>query len=121
MLILFFEHPIATNFDTIPPTISPNDQANKLAIPEINVTKAYACIEELGRVPTFDNIFSIGFVWANAWAVIMIMVIWAVKVNSFGKPLPQASSVWTGEAFVKLIANKKVSNDKTITNIKASG
>ena len=40
MLILFFEHPIATNFDTIPPTISPNDQANKLAIPEINVTKA---------------------------------------------------------------------------------
>ena len=49
------------------------------------------------------------------------MVIWAVKVNSFGKPFPQASRVSTGEAFVKLIANKKVSNDKTITNIKASG
>ena len=38
----FFAHPIATNFETIPPTINPNDHANKLARPEINVTKAYA-------------------------------------------------------------------------------
>ena len=40
MLFSFLEHPIATNFDIIPPTINPNDQANKLAIPDINVTRA---------------------------------------------------------------------------------
>ena len=37
--IFFFAHPIATNFETIPPTINPNDHANKLARPEINVPK----------------------------------------------------------------------------------
>ena len=44
----FFAHPIATNFETIPPTISPNDQANKLARPDIKVTKAYALTCDVG-------------------------------------------------------------------------
>ena len=43
-----FVHPIATNLDIIPPTIKPNDHANKLATPEINVTSAYASIELRG-------------------------------------------------------------------------
>ena len=39
-LFFFLNNPIATNLDIIPPTISPNDHANRLAIPEIKVTKA---------------------------------------------------------------------------------
>ena len=38
--LFFFVHPMATNFEIIPPTINPNDQANKLAKPETNVTRA---------------------------------------------------------------------------------
>ena len=36
----FFSQPMATNFEIIPPTINPKDQAKRLANPEINVTKA---------------------------------------------------------------------------------
>ena len=39
-VFFFLVQRIATNFEMIPPTINPKDQANKLAIPDINVTNA---------------------------------------------------------------------------------
>ena len=112
---------MATNFETIPPTINPNDHANKLASPEMKVTKAYACICDVGYDPTFDKIFSTGFVCANACAVIIIIQICAVKVNSLGRPVPHASKVSIIVESVLRTAKRKVNTDKTITKIKASG
>ena len=87
-----------------------------LSIQEIRLSA-----EVLGKEPIFDNTFSIGFVWAKACAVIIIIDIWAVKVNNFGKPFPQASKTSTEVESVFTNANTKVNTDKTITNINASG